>query len=297
MQYETSVDQTLLTYIQAIRSPEKLTEEETVHLIQRAKNGDTAARDRVCSANFDIVFYCVKHGNYTQNDSDTTDFLQEGIIGLLKAIDHFSPNKGAAFSTYARYWVTKYLWDYCRRNQFIIKPDKKFRLLAKMAQTERTYETTYGKRPDLETLGELLSLSPEETRKVKMEQTCFCMFAADAFPDSDDSDRDDFFNKIATGDSVLDYINCNVESMALEQMHSEELYQKLTACFGSGIDRDILDIILLSERETLSHAKIAKELSFSRTYISKRIQGMRANVKNILLELDPDLDPDIFHVA
>lgn len=284
-------------YIHTIRTSEKLSAEETANLIQKAKTGDMTARERVCNAHCYIVYYCVKKGNYTQNNSDMTDFLQEGTIGLLKAIDYFSPKNGASFSTYASYWVTKYLWDYCRRNQFIIKPDKKFRLLSKMSQLERTYATTYGKKPDTKTLADLLSLSPEETGKLKAEQQCFCMFAEDAFPESSDSGRDDYLNKLAAGDSTWDYTDCNVESAALEQIYSEELYQQLTACFNSGIDRDILDIILLSENETLSHAKIAKELSFSRTYISRRVQGMRDNIKNIMLELNPDLNPDVFHVA
>lgn len=297
MTYDRTADQTLLTYLQTIRTSEKLSREETTDLIQKAKTGDMEARDRICRAHFYIVYFCVNRGDYTQNTSDLADFLQEGSIGLLKAIDHFSPENGAAFSTYASFWVTKYLWDYCRRNQFIIKPDKKFRLLSKMSQLERTYATTYGKRPDMETLAGLLSLSPEETRKLKAEQQCFCMFAEDAFPESSGSEKDNYLNKLASGESAWDYINSTVESEAMEQIHSEELYQKLTACFSSGIDRDILDIILLSENETLSHAKIARELSFSRAYISKRVQGMRTNVKNILLDLNPDLSPDIFHVA
>ncbi|MCC8029773.1 MAG: sigma-70 family RNA polymerase sigma factor, partial [Lachnospiraceae bacterium] len=297
MTHTQTADQTLLMYIQTIRSAEKLTDDETADLIQRAKNGDADARSRVCNAYFDTVFYCVKNGNYSQNNSDTADFLQEGSIGLLKAIEHFSPKKGAAFSTYAPYWINKYLWDYCRRNQFIIKPDKKFRLLAKLAQTEMAYETAHGKTPPVETLAEQLSLSPDEIRKLKAEQKCFCIFAEDAFQDSSESGMDEFLNKLMGISPASEYINCGVEDFALEEIHAEELYRELISCFGNGIDRNIIDIILLSEEETVSHAKIAGELSFSRAYISNRIRGMRTNVKNIMLKMNPDLNPDSFHAA
>lgn len=91
------------TYMQEIGKTPLLTKEEEVHLAERIKEGDKAARDQMISANLRLVVK-IAH-DYNNFGLPLLDLISEGNIGLVKAVERFDPSKGGKLSTYAAWWI------------------------------------------------------------------------------------------------------------------------------------------------------------------------------------------------
>ena len=86
----------------ALRQP-LLSAEEEAELLQRAQAGDEEARNRLVECNLRLVISVARR--YVRPGLSLEDLVQEGAIGLIKAINHFDTSRGLRFSTYATWWV------------------------------------------------------------------------------------------------------------------------------------------------------------------------------------------------
>ncbi len=93
----------LKTYIKEIRKISLLTAKEEITLSRRIKKGDEHARKAMIRANLRLVINIAKR--YMHFGTPFLDLIEEGNLGLMKAVDKFNPNKGFRFSTYAAWWV------------------------------------------------------------------------------------------------------------------------------------------------------------------------------------------------
>src|SRR5579872_2277669 len=79
-----------------------LTKDEEIELAQRVEAGDQAAKDRMVTSNLRLVVSIAKR---YQGQMPLGDLVQEGIIGLIRAVDKFDGSRGFKFSTYATWWI------------------------------------------------------------------------------------------------------------------------------------------------------------------------------------------------
>src|ERR687893_1322155 len=93
----------LASYFAHIDKGTLLTHREEIDLSKRTKAGDARARQRLVERNLMLVVSVVK--KYRGQGLPFEDLIQEGNIGLLKAVDKFDPEKGNRFSTYATWWI------------------------------------------------------------------------------------------------------------------------------------------------------------------------------------------------
>jgi len=97
------MDSGLQLYLREINQTRLLTPDEEVHLARRIKKGDLLARDEMIRCNLRLVVSIAK--NYTRRGLILLDLIEEGNLGLLRAVEKFDPAQGCRFSTYASWWI------------------------------------------------------------------------------------------------------------------------------------------------------------------------------------------------
>jgi RNA polymerase primary sigma factor len=96
-------DHGLDTYLAEINEVPLLTAEEEISLAERIGQGDVEAREHMIRANLRLVVSIAK--NYVNRGLSFMDLIEEGNIGLMKAVEKFDPQAGCRFSTYATWWI------------------------------------------------------------------------------------------------------------------------------------------------------------------------------------------------
>lgn len=99
----SSVQTPLETYLREINVTKLLTAEEEQMLARAIAQGDARARDRMVRANLRLVVNIAR--GYTGKGLGLQDLIEEGNLGLLRAVEGFDPDVGTRFSTYASYWI------------------------------------------------------------------------------------------------------------------------------------------------------------------------------------------------
>ena len=84
-----------------------LTAEEEIFLAERIRKGDKAARHKMIQSNLRLVINIAK--KYSHLGVSMLDLIEEGNLGLMKAVEKFNPKKGYRFSTYAAWWIRQYI--------------------------------------------------------------------------------------------------------------------------------------------------------------------------------------------
>ena len=95
------------TYLRDISRYQPLTQEQELTLAQRARQGDTDARNQLIHANLRMVVNIARQ--YLRPGVEMLDLIQEGNIGLIQAVDKFDPNMGNRLTTLAFYWINKHI--------------------------------------------------------------------------------------------------------------------------------------------------------------------------------------------
>src|SRR5881227_4409313 len=98
-----SVQSPLETYLREINETPLLNAEEEKVLAYRIEDGDNEARDRMVRANLRLVVNIAR--SYTGKGLGLQDLIEEGNLGLLRAVEGFDPSMNTRFSTYASYWI------------------------------------------------------------------------------------------------------------------------------------------------------------------------------------------------
>ncbi|MDD2533474.1 MAG: RNA polymerase sigma factor RpoD [Eubacteriales bacterium] len=158
-------DDPVKMYLKEIGQVNLLTLTEELELATLAKAGDPEAKHRLCEANLRLVVSIAKR--YVGHGIPFLDLIQEGNIGLLKAVDKFDYTKGFRFSTYATWWirqaVTRSIAD---QGRTIRVPVHMVEAINKMARAQRQLTQTYGREPEVEELALELGVTAERVNQI-----------------------------------------------------------------------------------------------------------------------------------
>ncbi len=108
-------DEGMSSYLKVISSRKQLTREEEYELAAAAKSGNAKALNTLARANLPFVVSVAR--KFTSRGTRLDDLVQEGNIGLMKAIEHFDPSKNVRFATYAVWWIRAYITRYLKDNR------------------------------------------------------------------------------------------------------------------------------------------------------------------------------------
>ena len=97
-----------------------LTREEEHRLAVRARSGDRVARETLVRHNLGLVVGVVR--SQRRGGVRVEDLVQEGNLGLMRAVEKFDPDAGTRFATYATWWIRAYVWKYLKQARSIVKP-------------------------------------------------------------------------------------------------------------------------------------------------------------------------------
>ncbi len=105
----------LASYLRHLGGHKQLTREQEYELANRAKKGDESARRELAESNLAFVVAVAK--KFANRGARLDDLIQEGNVGLMKAIEHFDPKKNVRFATYAVWWIRAYITRYLKDNR------------------------------------------------------------------------------------------------------------------------------------------------------------------------------------
>lgn len=158
---EYNLDDTFRIYLKEISQWPLLTQEEETVLAQRIAEGDKQAKDRLINCNLRLVVFLAR--KYTGQGLDLVDLIQEGSIGLIRAVEKYDCTVGTRFSTYAAYWIRQAInRAISDQANTIRKPARLAELLSKIRNCRRQLEQELNREPSPEEIAEKLQISPEK---------------------------------------------------------------------------------------------------------------------------------------
>jgi RNA polymerase primary sigma factor len=165
---EVKVNDSVKMYLKEIGKVNLLTAKEETELAKRIAQGDQDAKNQLITANLRLVISIAKH--YVGRGMHFLDLIQEGNMGLIKAVEKFDYTKGFKFSTYATWWIrqaiTRAIADQARTIRI---PVHMVETINKMTRVQRQLVQELGRDPSAEEISAKMegALSPERIREIQ----------------------------------------------------------------------------------------------------------------------------------
>ena len=163
---DVGIDDPVRMYLKEIGRVPLLKADEEVELAKRMQEGDEEAKNQLAEANLRLVVSIAKR--YVGRGMLFLDLIQEGNLGLLKAVEKFDYKKGFKFSTYATWWIrqaiTRAIADQARTIRI---PVHMVETINKLVRVSRQLLQELGTDPTPEQIGAVMDLAPERVREIQ----------------------------------------------------------------------------------------------------------------------------------
>lgn len=225
----------LQLYLKAIAKTPLLTAEQERELGWRIMNDSCPeARDHMIRANLRLVVAIAK--NYANRGLPLSDLIEEGNVGLMRAVEGFDPSQGARFSTYGSWWIKQAIKRaLMNATQPIHVPAYMVELIAKWKAHSRTLEAELGYPPSIEDLAKAMDLPIKKAKIIKRAIKAFQ--TSNQQPMGEDGDLSSFAEMISDhragspADSTLRDEEISILRRLLETIDEREA-EILTLRFG-----------------------------------------------------------------
>ena len=208
-------------YLKEIGKVPLLSAEDEIRLAKEAKAGNMQAKKKLAESNLRLVVSIAKH--YTGRGMQLMDLIQEGSLGVIKAVDKFDYTRGYKFSTYATWWIrqsiTRAIADQSRTIRI---PVDMVETINRIIRTSRQMVQELGREPSVEELAERLKLSPVKVADI-LKNAQDPVSLESPVGEEEDSHLGDFL----ADDSVTIPMEAATNSMLKEQL--EEVLDTLTS--------------------------------------------------------------------
>ena len=178
-----AIDDPVRMYLKEIGKIPLLTPERETYLAQQIAEGNKAAKDELIEANLRLVVSIAKR--HVGKGMYFLDLIQEGNLGLIKAVEKFDYNKGYKFSTYATWWIrqaiTRAIADQARTIRI---PVHMVETIHKVSRKARELLQEYGREPTTDEIAKALDMTAEKVNSVRRPtpRVALCAWSSLAFP-------------------------------------------------------------------------------------------------------------------
>jgi RNA polymerase primary sigma factor len=223
----------LRIYLKQIHNTHTLTEKEKeslFKLIKKKGKGCEEARRKIIKDNLALVVNLAKKYYYPGMNIEFLDFVEEGNIGLVKAVEKYDYSKGFKFSTYASWWIEKHFQEAILKSRSVIQiPEKTWRYLKKIEETTSQLLHQTGQSPDVKELSEKIDISMAELREtfysaMKMKNVKSLDYYLD---DDNTSTLESIVANEEIGESIIEKMSRKEEVEGLLESLTEEEKQVL----------------------------------------------------------------------
>ena len=264
---EAETPELLAKYLAHIGQGDLLTHAEEIDLSNRAKAGDGRARRRLIEKNLRLVVSVAK--KYRGYGLPFEDLIQEGNIGLMKAVEKFDPDRGFRFSTYATWWIRQAVQRaVADKGRTIRVPVHMTEKIRKVSRAYNELSAELEREPNEEEVGERLGWAIDEVR-----------LTMGAMPDATSLDQPVSSDETSSqlGDFVEDEKASDTPGEVMREMETEHLKEAI----GRLPERARYVLVRrygLDDRNPATLAELGDELEISR----ERVRQLQREAERIL---------------
>lgn len=241
------------SYLREIGTYKLLTPEEEREIAIKARNGSKYAREKLINCNLRLVVHKAK--KYI-GKLEFLDLIQEGNIGLIRAVDKFDPTKGYKFSTYATWWIRQAITRAIHEKSRIIRvPDYTQAKLKQLREIYDKYVEEHDRQPSIKELAKLMNVK-EDTVRTLINYRKTPISIDSKISDEDDSELIDF---IPDGTNIIkDYEDNDLKNQLFKLFKEARLTDK---------EVDVLKLRFGIDEDKLTLAKVGKKYGVTRERI------------------------------
>jgi RNA polymerase primary sigma factor len=157
-------------YLKAIKDTPLLTAEEEISLAKKIRAGNVHAQKRMIQSNLRLVVNIAKR--YSKLGVPMMDLIEEGNLGLMKAVKKYNPYKGYRFSTYAAWWIKQYITRaIANQGKTIRIPVYMTEIINRWKRITEQLTQRYGRKPKTKEVAKLMKLPMKKIREISEAAT------------------------------------------------------------------------------------------------------------------------------
>jgi RNA polymerase primary sigma factor len=268
----------LRTYLKDIRNIPLLTAKEEVSLSKKIRSGDEQARKTMIRSNLRLVINIAKR--YMYLGIPLLDLIEEGNLGLMKAVDRFNPHKGYRFSTYAAWWIKQSITrSIVEQGKIIRIPVYMNELISKWKKTKERLSHKLKRVPSDEEIAQRMKISRDKMSQINFWlSTTTSSLEAPVGEDEESQVQD-----------LIENQNAQQPSAEIEHLLDKERVDNLLEIMMPR-EKNVLDMRFgLASGKPHTLAEVAKDLGISRERVRQIEEEALKKLRKFLAQQESEL--------